>query len=216
VAFRIDAASVIMPYQLNDRRLLALQRELRVGRGECPFIVLDKGNFEVHLAHYDGGRDATYVAVTVANGKATINAAEKSVTVGYPPFVAGTTIIYDLNDETMQGKARPFACDFGRTPCRVYVVMPFQIEQINIAVDELPRRLKVEFLDAQGERIQAALPFRLQVVAADHPVMDEYGCTDRAGIYAREFPAIVGRANTKITVRSLLTGRDESAAFSPH
>ena len=219
VAFRFDRDLILMTDLFGDRRLESLQRELRVGRGECPFIFLDKGKIEARLAHYDGGRDVTYVAVTRAADIA-INisgGAVAVVTIGYAPFVEGTTIIYDLTDEMMQGKARPFACDLSRTPCRMYAVLPFQIEQVKIAVDKLPQpqRLLVGFLDARGERIQAALPFRVQVVAADRAALDEYACTDRQGQFSRDIPELAGRANAKIVVRSLLTGRDDSAAFSP-
>ena len=180
---------------LSERPYAALQRELRPGVGECPFVVRD-ARHEVELLHYSGGRDAEYIFVSQRRGEV--------VTIRYAPHVEGTTLIYDLTAGALQGKARPFACDLRETPLRVFALLPVQIEEIAVAVVQKKAEpaIQVEFRDAQGERLQAALPFCL-TVEGQQPA--SY-CTDKQG----RFSLSVSAALRRVTVRSQLTGREET------
>jgi len=193
--------------ELNTK-LKPLAHELRPDRGPCPFVVDAFDAQRVALPHYSGGRDATYVLVSrKLTGEQPPS--DLAVTIRYAPFVEGTTVIYDLTDETMQGKARPFVCDLGDGTIRMYAVMPFQIESIHIRLEPStsPPSLVVAFLDARGELIQAALPFELQITdSAGHEHTKQYRSTDRSGRYtSKMLPANVRNC----AIRSLLTGREQ-------
>lgn len=200
-----------MKVSLHDNRLSALARELRPGDGPCPFVVLEPSDFKVRLTHFSAGRDATYVVLDRAPSMAAAKFA--SVTIGFAPFVEGTTFIYDLTDETLQGKARPFICDFSRSQQLVYAVLPVQIETIRIRLHN--QRIEVAFHDALGERIAAALPLALTLRDARDEARSSYACTDRDGRFVRALPTPADSMPANITVRSLLTGRDERATLRP-
>jgi hypothetical protein len=193
------------------KRLKPLANELRASRGPCPFVVDKQALKRVSLPHYSAGRDATYIHVSRKwNGKLPLT--DLSVTIGYAPFVEGTTIIYDLIDEMMQGKARPFLCNLGQQFVRVYMMLPFQIEATDLRIEDPSggRRLNVAFADARGEKIQAALPFELQIAEADgNPFLTEFCATDREGQFSRNLPSSAC-CGERVIVRSLLTGRKES------
>jgi hypothetical protein len=188
-----------------NRRLEPLAHELRANRGGCPFVVDQEATRHVALPHYSGGRDATYVFVSrKLDGKHPL--ADLSVTIYYAPFVAGTTIIYDLADEMMQGKARPFVCHLGQGLVRSYAVLPVQIEEMDLRVNGSGQEptLYVAFLDASGEVIQAALPFELRVVGpSGKKSPPEYFTTSREGRFEKKLAVASG---SQVAVRSLLTG----------
>src|SRR5436190_7217627 len=149
-----------------NKRLKSLAHELRAATGPCPFVVDQEAARLIALSHYSGGRNATYVLVSrklVGNPPLP----DVAVTIGYAPFVEGTAIIYDLTDETMQGKARPFVCNLGGQLVRVYALMPFQIEETALSIERVGnnQHLHVAFLDARREAIQAALPFEMRLLA---------------------------------------------------
>ncbi len=197
-------------FEIN-KRLKPLAQQLRASGGPCPFVVDRQALKFVTLPHHSAGRDATYVHVSRKwNGKLPL--ADLSVTIGYAPFVEGTTIIYDLIDEMMQGKARPFICNLGRQFVRAYMMMPFQIEATDLQIEGPAgeRRLNVGFSDARGETIQAALPFELRFTEANgNPFLTEFCATDRKGQFSRSLPSEAG-SGERAVVRSLLTGQEES------
>ncbi|MDX1944290.1 MAG: hypothetical protein SFU86_02705 [Pirellulaceae bacterium] len=186
----------------------AFRRELRPAKLACPLVIRDfPAAAQLHA--YDGGHDVEYVIVERAAGE------HIAITIGYAPRVEGTTLIYDLTAETLQGKARPFACDLSQPTPRCYALLPTQIEEITIQFVPATRShtLVVEFHDAQSERIQGALPFRLVLRnAAGEVVSEELACTGRDGRFTRagisqgELPA-----GGEVIVRSLLTGREATA-----
>lgn len=190
-------------------RLLALSRALRPGAGPCPFVLLDSEAAPVSLTHYAAGRDATYVVVASADQESA-TAKRATVTIGYAPFIEGTVLIYDVTDETLQGKARPFACDLRRGQ-RVYAILPVQIETIRVAV--VGRQFRAEFLDASGERIEAALPFQISATGTNGQRYESFTCTSRDGRFVQDAPAALGAAPWTVAVRSLLTGREERATL---
>jgi hypothetical protein len=190
-----------MEINLRDERLAGLSRELRPGNGPCPFVIAPSQDATTTLAHFSAGRDATYVVIEAAKPAA--------VTVGYAPFVEGTTLIYDVTDETLQGKARPFTCDLKPTKVRVYALLPVQMETIHAALRG--RRIEVEFRDAGGERLEAALPFQLTLTSPNAQHRASFCSTDRDGRFVRVLES--GEDISAIAVRSLLTGREERAAL---
>src|SRR5262245_60147915 len=195
-----------------NQRLQPLLRELRRDGSPCPFMVDQDAATRVALSHYSGGRDANYVLVSRKwDGKNRLPDVE--VAIRYAPFVEGTAIIYDLIDETMQGKARPFVCNLGQRSGRIYAVLPYQIEETALCVKASGggRHLRVAFLDARGEPIQAALPFELRLVGADEALVTEYRATDRMGQFSYWLDA--NSSANKVVVRSLITGRQESLDF---
>jgi hypothetical protein len=202
---------------INLDRLKPLAHQLRAGAGDCPFVVDQEAAQHVTLSHYSGGRDATYVSVSRKHdGNSSPH--DALVTIGYAPFVEGTTIIYDVTDEMIQGKARPFVCDLTRKNVRVYAMMPFQVETISLRVEESRggRQITAAFLDARGETIEAALPFELRLIDASGKTLPaEFCATDRRGQFAVTPEAVLTTDSrvTKVVVRSLLTGYEESLTF---
>jgi hypothetical protein len=195
-----------MPGLLETGRLKALSQELRPGSGPCPFVIDEEAAELVSLSHFNGGRDVAYVVV--ARQPAYQSESRLAVTIRYAPFIEGTTIIYDATEETMQGKARPFVCKLGELACRVYAVMPVQIEETAIQLDRIgsDQRLRVAFCNACGEVIEGTLPFELQLVDSSGVVRHDQQCaTDRRGRYQM---ASAPGDTEKVIVRSLLTGRE--------
>ena len=188
---------------LHDERLAALSLHLRSGDGDCPFVVRDPPGADVRLTHFSAGRDATYVVIQSSK--------LENVTIGYAPLVEGTTLIYDVTDQTLQGKARPFDCNLHPSGQRVYALVPVQIESIHVALRGW--RLNVEFHDARGERIEAALPFHWTLSGANQQRRASYSSTNRDGQFVRGLQP-GGEEISSIAVRSLLTGREERAAIN--
>jgi hypothetical protein len=180
------------------------------------------------ISQLDGGRDAKYLLVSPqrvagierSEPPATLAAPTPlKETLGYRPEVAGTDIIYDLLAETMQGKARPFACELAKGETKVYALMPVQLEAIDahIAATDKGRILRVEFHDARGERLQAVLPLHLRLEGSDgKPLKQDYVVTDRDGRYA-SLPQLLADApaGSRVVVRSQLTGWEVSLKTAP-
>ena len=217
-----------MADDLFPDRLAALERELRTDEGECPFVLEEVAAEGTAVRHFSGGRDATYVLVSRAAGTAT------QVTIKYAPFVEGTTIIYDATGETMQGKARPFVCDLTKGAKRVYALLPQQIETIALRTERVDEgvKLRVAFLDACGQAIQAAVPFELRELdyrRREHQasLIDERGrvfdisrkhlSTDRQGSYVELRKSLPGFRPMQFTaiIRSLLTGQEQAVTYRP-
>jgi hypothetical protein len=177
----------------------------------------------------DGGRDAKFVVVYAREVPPDWQPGFQEM-LTYSRGVAGTDLIYDLTGELLQGKARPFVGDFRELPLRVYAVLPFQLERIDLAVQqqvhiavgkgsdaqfELP--LRVRFLDGRGEPISARLPYDMQ--------MRHSACGFATGTYFSVRPdadtsqplrvpikPLSGRWT--LTVRSLLTGDEATLPFA--
>jgi hypothetical protein len=177
-------------------------------------VVLDAAGLNVRLEHFAAGVDATYVVVQRAGSAGPLPQAAE-ITIGYAPFVEGTTLIYDLTAAAMQGKARPFACDLRRDAERVYAVLPVQVEGIRIRAEAAPRRrqLAVEFLDAGGQRIAAALPLRLAITGSFGSPLDAFLATSRDGRLSVAVPESCGTAPWTVVVQSLLSDLHERATL---
>lgn len=191
-----------------NRRLKPLFRYLRPGDGSCPFVIDAHAAKRVALSHQSAGRDATLVQLGRKwDGKFPLD--DLAVTIRYAPFVEGTAIIYDVIDETMQGKARPFDCDLKHRFARMYMLLPYQIERAFLEVKGQGegRTIEIAFLDARDEIIQAALPFQW---SASHScgrlLASNYAATNRVGQFRTELPMQAHR----VTIHCCLTGGDET------
>jgi hypothetical protein len=196
--------------QTNEliQRFSPLWGKLRPAAAPCPFCVDKSLEPHLELQHASAGRDAVYVQLTRKwDGKSSL---EFAVTVNYAPSVEGTTIIYDLLNETMQGKARPFNCDLSSQWVRPFLLLPFQEEHISMAIrtSDAERILEVTFLDASKETIQGVLPFQFRVTdSSGKPVSSQYAATSRSGQFLHKLPQSSGG----VMVHSCLTGREETA-----
>lgn len=187
-----------------------------------PLLVSRTGAGSVlRIDQHDGGRDAQYFFISRKDQK-TPFARRLPVfpplreTIGFLPQVAGTDIIYDLTDETLQGKCRPFVCDLTKVRSRVYAVLPVQIEAIALTVATSPAGVtaRVEFHDARGERLQALLPFHFRIEADGKEIKAGYYVTGSDGRFG--FPARLLAdlpAGSQLTVRSQLTGREQKCSL---
>jgi len=189
-------------------RLSPLWGKLRPTAADCPFRVDQSLAADVELSHASAGRDAIYVGVArKCDGKVPLK--QLAVTIQYSPSVEGTTIIYDLLNETMQGKARPFQCDLSSQWVRPFLLLPFQEENLSLAVrgSDEKRVVEVAFLDAREEIIQAALPFQFRVMdSSGKAIISKYAATNRNGKFVHELPPI----STNVTVHTCLTGQEET------
>jgi hypothetical protein len=177
------------------------------------------------IDQYDGGRDVQYFFISRQDQKPPFDLPRLELlppreTIGYLPQVAGTDILYDLTDETMQGKCRPFVCDLTTTRCRVYALLPTQVEAtaLTVAGQAEDRKITLEFHDARGERLHGLFPFHFRIEADGKEIKDkaDYYCTDVDGRFA--FPAKLLAdlpAQCQLTVRSQLTGREKSVSIRP-
>jgi hypothetical protein len=189
-----------------NRRFKPLFRYLRAGEGACPFVIDDDAAKRVVMSHHNAGRDATLIQIGRKwDGKLPLD--DLAVTIRYAPFVEGTAIIYDLTDETMQGKARPFECDLKSRFARMYMLLPYQVERTAIELRGTGERraARISFLDARGEVIEAALPFELRIAAShDKQLESRYASTNEDGLFRCELES------ANIAVRSCLTGCEEA------
>jgi hypothetical protein len=202
---------------LEDPRLTPLLRLLKVDYAE-PFVVTGPAAKEIGLLHYNGGRDASYVLVNRLGDPQAADKEFGKVTIN-PKNIDGTTIIYDVTDETLQGKARPFACDLKSSANRVYAILPYQIENIELRAEKNEFddvRVHVAFLDARGERLKGALPFaRWLTNSLGSDCHEAFATTNQDGTYSHWLNWGPGDGGTSwtVSVRSLLTGRTKSVRF---
>lgn len=194
----------------DDVRLQPLWSRLRSSTVECPFVVAGPAADRVLVKHYDGGRDATYVVVAPRTEPQAVG--DFVATIRYAPFVAGTALIYDVTAQTLQGKARPFQCRISGSRGRVFALLPYQLEEIavKLAGSRAQPVVEVAFLDACGERLQAALPFQWRLVDKRDVALDQgYAATDRRGRAMIEWSAPTGSERAAgLVVRSCLTGQE--------
>jgi hypothetical protein len=196
-----------------------LWRKLRSSMEDCPFIVQDAGAKNISVEHFDGsGRDVKYVSIhhhppddeNPANGA--------YVKVAYAPFVAGTVIIYDVTESTLQGKARPFYCKVTEKRPRLFAILPYQIESIQLAAAPVMGKVQFEvfFADARGEAIQAVLPFEIRYVDGKGETrLSEIRVTTSEGrhVDSDDYRWHKAPGRWTVIVRSLLTGREQSQQF---
>ncbi|HZL91220.1 MAG TPA: hypothetical protein VFB96_22835 [Pirellulaceae bacterium] len=179
-----------------------------------------------------GGRDVKYVIVYAREVPESWQPGIQETLI-YRRDVAGTDLVYDLTGEFLQGKARPFECDLRKLPLRVYAVLPFQVESLDLAIQqrvEVPEgrladhhafdlRLKVSvrFLDAAGSVVAGRIPVAWEICR--HPAGEPvggYSLVDAEAGDPTEIGAAIAPEDGKWTfaVRSLLTGDEATLPFS--
>lgn len=208
----------------DDKLFNLLNKQLRTDYGDCPFVVDRRFESAVLIENYNGGRDATYVFVS-RGAEWSEESPAALPTIRFAPFVPGTSIIYDVTDATLQGKARPFACDLRKHHRRIYAVLPVQIEAIKIGYQIVreDRQARVSFHDARGEQLEAVCPFEIQstfevggrscVVTKDAPKL--LRTTAGSGEHNEVLYGLQFAPGTQtFLVRSLMTGREHKSSFS--
>jgi hypothetical protein len=133
-------------------------------------------------------------------------------TLTYRQDVAGSDLVYDLTNEFMQGKARPFDCDLQKQPARLYALLPFQVESLSVEVASKSGKvvLKVEFRNGLDKRIQGALPCHAELRLPDGKVAwNEYLSTSTDGMLTAtaDMPPETPAGKWSVVVRSLLDGK---------
>jgi hypothetical protein len=218
-----------VPVAWLRERFVHVAKALPSGAFSRDAAIVPKSGENSRLAsvEIDGGRDAKFVVVYVRDVTSNWQPGFQE-TLTYRRDVAGTDLIYDLTGEFMQGKARPFPADFRELPLRVYAVLPFQMEQIDLAAQQqvqiaagskaggelLPVRLR--FRDGRGEPISASLPYYMEMRHADSGLASgRYLYTRPDDGFPRRFCAPVSNRNGRwtLTVRSLLTGDEALLPF---
>jgi hypothetical protein len=188
------------------KKLSAYLRErLQPHDGPSPFVLRGPVAQAIHLTHYFGGRDATYVFVSRKTEFRSTPGSE-SPTIHFAPQVAGTAIIYDVTAGALQGKARPFVCDLSQHSTRIYAVMPYQIEGIRTSRQSSDHGfvLHVEFVDARQERIAAVLPLSTELCLSNGIRHKSRSITGESGVFRSSFQVSRGSDPCQLIVRSLL------------
>ena len=201
-------------------RLRPLLETVQLAPGQPLFVSRTGPASRMTIDQFDGGRDAQYFLVRqkIADcGYALRYMTDFSPpreTIGFLPQVPGTDIIYDLTDETLQGKCRPFVCDLTTVRGRVYALLPMQIEAIALtaATTLAGRTAHVEFHDARGQWLQAIFPFHFRIEADGSEIKDKAGyCFTESDGHFDFPPELLADLppDSKLIVRSLLTGREQ-------
>lgn len=165
----------------------------------------------LHCVSFVAGKDVEIVLVRAkkdADGKPL----KVKETLTYRQDVAGSDLVYDLTDEFMQGKARPFDCDLGEQPARLYALLPLQVESLSVEAESKSGKvdLKVEFRDGLGKRVQGALPCHAALRMPDDKVAwEQYLATSLDGTLTStaELPSVAPQGKWSVAVRSLLDGK---------
>ena len=162
------------------------------------------------LLQISGGADATYI-VAVNDSHVATQADWVQLRERLRPTRAlpGATL-YDCTAEKCLGPLAPFACDLSETTARVFGVLPRELKQIALAARaDADLAVSVEFLDGQGQRLAAVLPFHLALLRPDGKLHAEFWrATTAAGTFAMTLPlpANVPAGEWQVRVRSQLTG----------
>jgi hypothetical protein len=189
-----------------------------------PLLVSRAGAGSVlRIDQHDGGKGAQYFFISRKEQKHAFFDRPLPVfpppreTIAFLPQVAGTDILYDLTDEMLQGKCRPFVCDVTTVRCRVYALLPVQIEAIALTAGVAPAgsTAQVEFHDARGQRLQAVFPFHFRIEADGNEIKSGYYVTEVDGRFDFSKTKLLTDLppGATLTVRSQLTGREKSCSL---
>ena len=224
----VDPAAKV-PLRWLRERFGFLAQALRDGSFSRDAAIVPEAGVKSKLTSLEvaGGRDVRYVLVYCRGLSASWKPGFQERLV-FGRHVAGTDLIYDLTGEFLQGKARPFVGDFRELPLRVYAVLPFQVERIDlaaqqrVAVEDLPEdrtarishEVRIQFQDATGSAIRGRFPI---YVALRRPEprweRGSYAVTPAEGTaqpwrHVAQIPSLDG--DWSLIVRSLLTGDELS------
>lgn len=213
------------PLTWFERRFDFLRRALTEGNYRRDAAIVPQLGRQSKLAsvEVDGGRDVKYVIVYAREVPENWRPGIQE-TLTYRRDVAGTDLIYDLTGEFLQGKARPFTAGFHELPLRVYAVMPFQVERIELSAQQrvtvkyLPEHdtnhvavgLRLQLLDATRSLIEGRFPIYLGLRSRDGRNCGGYSCAQNAepGKLALQLKSVTG--DWSLVARLLLTGDELS------
>ena len=159
-----------------------------------------------------GGKDVEIVLVRAKRGPDGKPLAVKE-TLTYRKDVAGTDLVYDLTGKFMQGKARPFDCDLRNQPARLYVLLPFQVENLAAVARQQQNKItiEVEFQNALSKCVKGSLPCHAALRTPDGKVAwERYLATTPEGKLAAtaDLPPSFLLGKWSLVVRSLLDGKE--------
>jgi hypothetical protein len=180
-----------------------------------------------------GGRDLKYVIVYAREVPDNWQPGIQETLV-YRRDVAGTDLVYDVSGEFMQGKARPYECDLRKLPLRIYAVLPFQVEKLDLAIQqrvEIPAvrlqdqrifglwlKTQVQLLDAAGEAIAGKFPIAVEFIRRQsRDRIRGFSLVDAETGGPTEIGTAIkpeGAGQWEFAVRSLLTGDEVTLPFS--
>ena len=161
----------------------------------------------------DGGRDAKYViAVNDYSYKNRADWVQFAETLQPNGPVAGA--LYDLTSERSLGSVAPVSCVFTDLTARVYGVLARPMTSIDLAATQKVKsgdvlRLRVRFLDADRQPLQAAIPFALTLLQPDGKfALKLYRSTDVTGQFGLSWtaPANSPSGTWSLSIRSQLDG----------
>lgn len=167
------------------------------------------------LMQIDGGRDARYV-VAVNDSHVGTQADWHQLRETIVPVQPGAEgVVYDCTDEKLLGKVGPLVCDLSRTTARVFAVLPRELTRIELAATQDVRgvrivAIQVSFADAGGRRLEAVVPFHIELVQPDGKMAREfYRSTDAKGHFRMTLgmPTNAPAGEWSVKVRCQLTGR---------
>lgn len=213
------------PLTWFQRRFDVFRRALTEGNYRRDAAIVPRLGRRSQLAsvEVDGGRDVKYVLVYARKVPENWRPGIQE-TLTYRRDVAGTDLVYDLTGEFLQGKARPFTADFRELPLRVYAVMPFQVERLQLMAQQrvqakiLKQRdayrvavsLRLQLHDATGSLIDGRFPIYHGLQTQDGRPYGGYACTQEArpNTLLTQLDSIAG--DWSLVVRLLLTGDELS------
>lgn len=142
----------------------------------------DQKASELITAGIMAGKDVRYAVVY--RPASSQQKTPRRFTLTYSPEVAGTDLIYNLTDEFLQGKARPFDVQLAPGELLLFCILPFQLEQVTTQEKNTAEGpvLQVQFETAAHETIQGVLPLALYRMSTDSMLeLDHYVMSDEAG-----------------------------------
>lgn len=223
-----------IPMDWFARRFSFLKTALQEGEFRRDAAIVPQFGKRSKLASVEisGGRDVKYVIVYAREVPECFQPGIEE-TLTYRRDVAGTDLVYDVTGEFMQGKARPFACDLRKLPLRIYAVLPFQVEKLDLAIQQrvqipavrlqdqrifgLWLKTQVQLLDAAGEVIAGKFPIAVEFIRRhSRDRIRGFSLVDaEMGGPAEIGTAIKPEAGQwEFAVRSLLTGDEVTLPFS--
>jgi hypothetical protein len=219
-----DGAGAPLPWFRERFALLAAALRQDKVRPDAAIVPAAGKRSKLACLEINGGRDVTFV---IAYALHVPSSGRPGIleTVTYRRDVAGTNLVYDLTGEFLQGKARPFECDLRDVPLRVFALLPFQVERLELAAQQrlaiagdghaqearagVSLKFRVRYLDAAGAAVVGRLPVYVGY-REGNSVAGHYVTVDERGKPAPLTVHLARRAGgtIRLVVRSLLSGHE--------
>ncbi|MFN0021149.1 MAG: hypothetical protein ACKVP0_23120 [Pirellulaceae bacterium] len=178
-----------------------------------PALIPTAGKQSLLLSESVGGGKDVEIVVVLAKHDPQGKAMPVLETLTYREDIAGTDLVYDLTGEFMQGKARPFDCDLRKLPVRLYALLPFQVEGLQVFAQQQETKIAVdiEFQDALGKRVAGPLPCHAQLKSpAGKVVWEKFQSSSKDGFLSISLglPENGPPGKWLVIIRSLLDGKE--------